>query len=122
MPTRDDFERLNLDADEAVDAIALGQWRRRPELRAEFGDDLQAFLAFCRAEARGQVAASRQLGLFEPLPRTAPPAEDVDALAAAEWVVNPSIRAEFGHQLEHYRAWRRAEAAGRAKISGRRPT
>jgi hypothetical protein len=52
-------------AEEQAEAAARVEWAANPELRAEFGDNEDAYIAYCKAEARGVVSFHGGKGLFK---------------------------------------------------------
>jgi hypothetical protein len=70
------------------------------------------------------AVAAVPVAMVRPTPKAADPsmsAEEVMALAKQEFATDPKIRSEFKNEAR-YTAWRKAEAAGRARILGRQKT
>ena len=90
-------------------------WEREfstsPDLRAEFGGSLEAFLAFRKAEAAGRVR-----GLKSSVPASGAAAEAVDEeIWKQEFAASEVLKNEFG-DVTSYLSFKKAEAAGRAKV------
>jgi hypothetical protein len=91
------------------DALALAcaaEYKMRPALAAEFGD-LETFIAYRRADARGCVRI-----LSKGTPGSAGGAVPSDASLRREWDTQAALRREFGGDFAAFAAFRQAEARG----------
>lgn len=107
---------------EAVVNAAEAAWAGSPELRHEFLDNKETFIAYRCAVAAGRVkAASPAIEGKASRPTWVQPLDDhhVRALAAREWQESAAVRAEFGNNQERYLAWRVAESRGAIRVHGR---
>lgn len=88
-----------------------------PDLQREFGNDEDAFLAYKRAEARGDVSVCGRGR--DRRDRGAPPGAD-DEYLRSMYRNNPRLQAEFGGDEDAYVSFTKAAAAGSVVICGRR--
>jgi len=91
---------------------AEGEWQANSQLRADFGNDKEAYLAYRRAEEQGLVrihcrqAQPNSSKLLDP------------QQAEGEWQANSQLRAGFGDDKEAYLAYLEAERQGLVRICG----
>lgn len=92
---------------------AVLAWNRDAGLRDEFGDNMEVFLAYRKAEAAGLV----KIVCREPANDTREPKINDPILV---WNRDADLRAEFGGDQETYLAFCRANDSGLVKVFNRR--
>jgi len=94
-------------------------WASDASIQAEFASQA-AYVAWRKAEAsgRGRILNGAQVAREQPRHPGKVDAEAITAEAENEWSCNAAIRTEFGWNKAAYLAFRKAEAAGRARIHG----
>ena len=115
-------------ADDSTDNSTLEErakaaWDKDPDLRFEFVDNFDIFLAFTRADKAGRAKTAGGISQDGKKDTQAPidstdenlPIED---RAKSAWDKDPDLRFEFVDNFDAYLAFAKADKAGQAKIVG----
>lgn len=108
----------------SLEERCIAAWKRDPELRAEFVNDLGAYVAYTRADEAGHA---KIFGRPSSAVTTAPAMPDVttftgtlDERCRAQWNKDPALRAEFVDNFGTYLAFTKADEAGLVKVFEKR--
>jgi len=117
-----------------VEDVCKAEWRKSAALRAEFGGDLDSYIAYTKAVNNGRVRLySRKSYLDTVKPAAAltatqtdnkPPAggkgapseAPLEDVCKADWSKSAALRAEFGGDLDSYIAYTKAVSNGQVRL------
>lgn len=104
---------------EAIDETKLKiEFEGNSDIQAEFGGDVKAYIAFKLAESEGRIGG-RLGGLKSSVhanPTEIGPGPGDEESWKQEFSASADLQREYGNDVTSYLAFKKAEAAGRAKL------
>ncbi|MEA3427699.1 MAG: hypothetical protein U9Q84_00470 [Thermodesulfobacteriota bacterium] len=105
----------------SIEDRAKAAWNESAELRFEFADNLNAYLAFVKAESRGRIENSgkgisqKSIENSKETIKSSPISDRIKA----DWDSDPALRLEFSNNFNNFAAFSQMNERGQVRIAAK---